>query len=341
MPRGARLDAPGALHHVMVRGLNRQVIFRTDQDREDLVKRIGRVCADTGLTVLAWALLPNHFHLLVRTGRLPLAAAMRRLLTGYAVNFNRRQRRVGHVFQNRYKSILVEDDPYLLELVRYIHLNPLRVGLVDNLEGLDRYPWTGHSALLGHVSRSWQGVDEVLGHYENRKATARRAYKAFVRDGIAHGSRGDLQGGGLRRSVGGWEAVASLQRGRERWAADERILGSSEFVLHTLSEMPTPSEEGRRRAVSMLPALLARIAKVAGVTVSECCGGSRRRAVVSARAAVSKFAVRELGLPLVVVARAMGVSPQTVLAGVNRPSDSIEMSGGNLESLLSPKKKPK
>jgi len=74
---------------------------------------------------------------------------MRRLMTGYAVTFNRRHRRAGHLFQNRYKSVICEEDPYLLELIRYIHLNPLRAGLVKDLKELDRYPWTGHSAILG------------------------------------------------------------------------------------------------------------------------------------------------------------------------------------------------
>jgi len=124
MPRGPRLDAPGTLHHVMVRGLERRVLFRDDRDRGDLLGRLAAIVPRTGLTVPAWALLPNHFHLLVRSpparpgpGAPPaLVAAMRSLLTGYAGAFNRRHKRVGHLVQNRYKSILVEEDPYLMEL---------------------------------------------------------------------------------------------------------------------------------------------------------------------------------------------------------------------------------
>ena len=118
MPRQARLDAPGVLHHVMVRGLERRPIFRDDVDRRDFWARVGALVEATGLTVYAWALLPNHAHLLLRTGRRPLARCMRSLLTGYAGAFNRRHKRVGHLFQNRYKSIVVEEEPYLLELVR-------------------------------------------------------------------------------------------------------------------------------------------------------------------------------------------------------------------------------
>jgi putative transposase len=118
MPRHARLDAPGALHHVIGRGIEGAAIFRTDGDRTDFLNRIADLWRGGALRVYAWALLPTHFHLLVRTGGQPLAKSMRKLLTGYVVNFNRRHRRFGHLFQNRYKSIICEDEPYLLELQR-------------------------------------------------------------------------------------------------------------------------------------------------------------------------------------------------------------------------------
>ena len=144
MPRQARLDAPGTLHHVMVRGIERRVIFRDELDRADFVTRLAALVKIGALVIYAWALLPNHAHLLVRTGSRPLPRSMRSLLTGYAGAFNRRHKRVGHLFQNRYKSIVVEEEPYLLELVRYLHLNPLRAKILSDLRALDRYPWTGH-----------------------------------------------------------------------------------------------------------------------------------------------------------------------------------------------------
>jgi REP element-mobilizing transposase RayT len=135
MPRKSRLDAPGAVHHIIVRGIDRGLIFRDAVDRHRFIERLGALLAETGTACYAWALLSNHFHLLVRSGHLPLSGVMRRLLTGYAISFNRRHRRWGHLFQNRYKSILCQPEPYLLELVRYIHLNPLRARLVAGLEG--------------------------------------------------------------------------------------------------------------------------------------------------------------------------------------------------------------
>jgi len=156
MPRQPRLDAPGALHHVMGRGIERTNIFRIDRDQEDFLNRLANQCVEGNLIVYAWCLLSNHFHLLVRTGRHPIFRSMKKLLTGYVVNFNLRHKRYGHLFQNRYKSIICEEDPYLLELTRYIHLNPVRAGMVRNVKQLSAYRWSGHSAIMGRVKREWQ-----------------------------------------------------------------------------------------------------------------------------------------------------------------------------------------
>jgi REP element-mobilizing transposase RayT len=123
MPRQARIDAPGALHHVIVRGIERRKIFEDDIDRHEFLSRLGKVLSDTRTGCFAWALIPTHFHLLLRSGNGALATVMRRLLTGHAMGFNRRHGRSGKLFQNRYKSILCQEDVYLLELIRYIHLN--------------------------------------------------------------------------------------------------------------------------------------------------------------------------------------------------------------------------
>ncbi len=149
MPRLARLDAPGLLQHVMARGIERREIFRDDKDRKSFLERFAIILEETQTQCYAWALIPNHFHLLLRTGITQLSKVMRRLMTGYAVTFNKRHKRSGHLFQNRYKSIVCEEDPYLLELIRYIHLNPIRAGLVKDLKELEKYPWTGHATILG------------------------------------------------------------------------------------------------------------------------------------------------------------------------------------------------
>ncbi|MGI6387436.1 MAG: transposase [Desulfomonilia bacterium] len=125
MPRRSRIDAAGALHHIIVRGIERREIFAGDDDRDDFLLRLGGVLEETRTTCYAWALMPNHVHLLVRTGDVAIATLMRRLLAGYAGRFNRKYRRHGSLFQNRYKSILCQEERYLLELVRYIRKRPI------------------------------------------------------------------------------------------------------------------------------------------------------------------------------------------------------------------------
>jgi len=149
--------------------------------------------------------------LLFKKGLTPIATIMRRLLSGYAVYFNRRHRRYGHLFQNRYKSILCQEEAYLRELVRYIHLNPLRAKLVKDLKALEKYPYSGHSAVLGKVKRDWQQVDYVLSFFGKRKSDAKKAYRHFVEKGVRQGRRPELTGGGLVRSIGGWTALRALR----------------------------------------------------------------------------------------------------------------------------------
>jgi putative transposase len=137
------LDAPGALHHVTARGIDHGMILRAETDRQELVDGLRRAVVDGGAAIYAWSLLSNHFHLLIRTGPTPLSLLMRRLLTAHAVRFNRRYQRCGHLFQNRFKSTLVHDETYFLELVRYIHLNPLRAGVLSNLGAWKVYAMVG------------------------------------------------------------------------------------------------------------------------------------------------------------------------------------------------------
>ena len=147
MPRQARLDVPGALHHIMVRGINKSSIFKDDQDKNLFPERLGQNVIDGKCSVYAWVIMENHVHLLFKSGQQGISAAMRKLLTGYVINFNRRHKRYGHLFQNRYKSSLCQEDSYLLELVRYIHLNPLRAKLVMNIGSLEGYPSAGHGVI--------------------------------------------------------------------------------------------------------------------------------------------------------------------------------------------------
>jgi putative transposase len=316
MPRQPRLDAPGVLHHVMVRGIERRAIFRDQIDRTDFVARLAGLATAGAFTVYAWALLPNHAHLLVRTGVRPLHRSLRSLLTGYAGTFNRRHRRAGHLFQNRYKSIVVEEDAYFRELVRYIHLNPLRTGAVPDLLGLDCYPWSGHAAILGTVPRPWQATDEVLGEFGSTARRAQVAYRAFVAAAASQGRRPELQGGGLVRSAGGWAAVAALRRGREANTADERILGGPEFVerIREFVAKETPS----LGLAPALPDVVRAVATAAGLPADSLAGRGRPARTSRAREGAAYLWCRLAGQSGRVLAIALGITPQAVYAAAAR-----------------------
>jgi REP element-mobilizing transposase RayT len=149
MPRGPRVDATGAAQHVIVRGIEGRRIFCDDVDREEFAERLGRLVPELNFLCYAWAFLPNHAHLVLQTGPVPLSRLMARLGTGYARRFNERHERSGHLFQNRFRSRLIEDDKDLLGVVLYVHRNPLEAGLVPGAGALERFPWCGHGGLTG------------------------------------------------------------------------------------------------------------------------------------------------------------------------------------------------
>ena len=236
MPRKARLDTPGTLHHVIVRGIENKKIFTDRYDKENMTDRLGLLSKESGTSIYAWSLMTNHMHILLKSGPYGLPHFMRRLLTGYAINYNLLHKRYGHLFQNRYKSIICDEDEYFKELVRYIHLNPLRAGLVQNMTELDRYPWSGHSVLMGNKKREWQDIDYVLRWFDKTKNAARNKYRQYVKEGIEEGKRDDLVGGGLIRTLGGWSQVLSQRKSEGKIFCDQRILGQGKFVERIIGE---------------------------------------------------------------------------------------------------------
>lgn len=313
----------------MVRGIERRRIFRNDHDRRLCLQRLATVVTASSAGLYAWCLMPNHVHVLLRTGGLPLSLLMRRWVGPYASAFNRRHHRSGHLFQNRFKSIVVEEEPYLLALVRYIHLNPVRAGLCT-IDELDRAPWTGHAVLLGQRALPAQDADVVLTYFGRRVGQARAAYREFIRAGVDQ-PRPDLSGGGLRRSAGGWEHLPALRRGREGWAHDERILGGTEFV-RGLVEQAQPLTTAPARADAIIPAILRVVAAHSGVTPLEIASSVISRRALSARAIVCQLAARR-ACPLRAIARALGISKQSVARAIAR-AGALETEVRELERQL-------
>lgn len=320
MPRQSRIDAPGALHHIIARGNEKRNIFKDKKDYKEFSARLRDILSHTQTICYAWALIPNHFHLFLRTGTVPIATIMRRLLTGYAIYFNRRHRRYGHLFQNRYKSILCQEEPYFLELVRYIHLNPLRANIVKDLRSLDKYPYTGHSALMGRFENDWQDMDYVLEWFGKRVKSARSKYHDFIKEGVSMGKRPDLTGGGLVRSVGGWLNLIEMRRAKVFVKGDERILGEGDFVEQILQ---TAGEKFEKRSLLVsqgwdMDKLAEHVAQLLDMEVSEVWSAGKYRHIVKARSLLCYWAARELGVSMASIAKILNLSPAAVTQSVER-----------------------
>jgi len=328
MPRRARLDAAGVLHHVIIRGINRKSIFLGNDEREDFAGRLSVLLPETVTVCYAWALMSNHAHMLLRTGDVPLSTFMARLLTGYAAGFNRRHRRSGHLFQNRYKSIICQEEPYLQELLRYIHLNPLRAGIVPDYESLGHYRWSGHAAILGTRAVPWQDTRYILTLFDPDEKEARAAYREFVSSGISRGRRSELAGGGLVRSPGGWEEVRGPVRAGPV-KGDERILGDTSFVTDLLAraeERMTRRYEMKQSGID-IAAIERRVCQLFGMHRKDLYARGRRKELVEARSVFCFFAVTELETTLKDLAVRFSISGQAIGLAVERGRRIAEKKG--------------
>ncbi len=255
-------------------------------------------------------LMENHFHLLLRRGGTEIATVMRRLLTAYAVRHNRRHKRSGHLFQNRYKAIICQDEPYFLELVRYIHLNPIRAGLCSSMAALKTYPYSGHSYLMGKSASEWFEPDAVLSHFAKTKARARRAYLEFLNDGLSMGKRDDLVGGGLKRSLGYPKKYPKTKQ-----AFDDRILGEGSFVESVLGLCKAHPV---RATSSDFKQILSSVCEKFGVSEAALLGKSRKASISDARAHLAHLMESELGLSPTVIAERLSISTPGALKAIAR-----------------------
>jgi len=320
MPRQARLDTPGTVHHVIIRGIEKRHIVDDNKDRKSFVDRMGSLGLETNTAIYAWAVMGNHAHIFLRSGPLSLSNYMRRLLTGYAAFYNRRHNRHGHLFQNRFKSIVVQEDAYFQEIVRYIHLNPLRAGIVGTISELERYPWCGHSVILGKLKNDWQNKEYVLKWFGKRIGDARRAYRSFVENGVKQGHRSDLIGGGLIRSQGGWAAVKDMLRQGVREKSDERILGSGAFVQQLIQQSDIQRKQQFSRTENLELAIqhIKKKCRDERIEINVLRAGSRRRNVSKLRTRLIEDLIVEFGISLAETGRQLGVSSSAVAKALDR-----------------------
>ena len=302
MARKPRLHVPGGVYHVMLRGNAGQGIFFTDEDRLRFYDLVEEGTTRFSHRIHGFCLMGNHVHLVVQVAEAPLAKVVQNLSFRYTRWVHRRQRTVGHLFQGRYKAILVDADGYLVTLVRYVHLNPVRAGLVARPED---YRWSGHRTYLGAQSLPWLATDWVLGQFARRLTTARQRYAAFVAAGLDEGHRDDFH------------------KGRD----DSRVLADDAFTANLLGKPAAPATR------PCLEDIVARVSHHQGITAAELSGPSRARRVSQARGMVGWLVLETGAATLKEVATRFHRDPTTLSRIVGRIDREAKTSRSMAEAL--------
>jgi len=293
MARKPRIHLPGGIYHVIFRGNGGQPVFLTDEDRYRYYLLLQEGACRYGYRIHAFCLMTNHIHLAIQVGDIPLSRCMQNLSFRYTRWINWRAKKTGHLFQGRYKAVLVDGDSYLLELVRYIHLNPVRANMVETPE---KYPWSGHRAYLGEETLPWLSTDWVLGQFGDSLDKARTGYRKFVQDGLQEEHRPEFHGG----------------------KEDPRLLGNDRFLDKCLS------------GYGCLPCRLTireiadKVCRSYGLSSDRLKDPSQQRIAAEARAVVG-WLVRELGCgTLSDVGRLFNRDVGSISSAVRRLADRMQ-----------------
>ena len=280
MPRGPRVDFAGAVHHVYARGIEKRPIYLDDVDRKSFLDRIGKNLPKWGMRCLAWSLMPNHFHLLLQSDKGCLPSFMHCVLTGYSIRFNERHQRVGHLFQNRYKSPVVCKDGYFRDVVRYIHLNPVRSEIVRSIPELEEYPWTGHRHIIRGGPPAWQDTDLLQTEFDDPRDVT--GWVRRYREYIEKVPEGTFQVYGVEDGVPECDAGLSESTGLQEYRESE--------------------------SYEVFAGLLQRIAATNGVPATEVLAGGRGYTAVRARRELLRECKSRLNISTVQLSRWLGVS---------------------------------
>lgn len=302
----------------MQRGIEGSRLFRDDGDRVSFLRRVDTCFDGTGQTCFVWSLMPNHVHLANQTGALKLATAMHRLGTGYATAFNRRYRRKGHLYQNRYKSLLIEDEEYLFEVIRYVLLNPVRAGMLRDLEDLLEYPWTAFPALMGRRESMVGDQEFVLRLFDEDLSNARSRLRDWMLLGM---DQNDSIGAILERGPGRPGSLVGEDDACARIGIrDSGVLGRSVFVSDVLDQAQNPDVQAFRVRASGLPvdSLVIEICGEFSVDPNCLHEGRREKDVCQARAVIAWMSTRYLGLTQTDLAPILGVCQQSVGRSLRR-----------------------
>ncbi len=319
MSHAPRLDEPGALHHVWSRGVARCDIYADDRDRRRFLDLVAHVLKEAHGRCLAWALMSNHYHLLLETGRDPLPRVLQRINQRHAQTFNRRHDRVGHLFQDRYGSDRVGDDRHLATLIAYIHLNPVRAGVVRDVAALASHPWTGHAALAGRAPRRFHDADRALAAFGDARREARRGLVATmtaVHERWLHGGEGATP----------LVEISSSAQARDRAYGVRRVRGRRQFVERVARELESRSVRHARfrRAGWTADAVAVHVARRLGARVDDVREGRRTASETRARAVAAYLAWHCVGATQAEIGRAVGVGFSAISRAIARGRRQFE-----------------
>ena len=296
MGRRPRVHYPGALYHVISRGNQRQRVFKDDPDHRRFETLLSETVKGHSLTLYAYVLMPNHFHLLIDVSRAPLSKAMQSLLYRYAHYYNRRYRKNGHLFQGRYKAILCDRDSYLMELIRYLHLNPVRAGMVSDPA---RYRWSSHGEYLRGRTERGIAVEEGLKLWGTQRGQAIRAYQRFVRDGLEAGHQKEYY-----------------------QVKEQQYLGDDQFVEVVHRALDDQEETGPVKIT--MAEVLQEIVRGAGLSIAVVLNKGRGRKGSRLRAEAAYVGREVGGIGLTEAAKYMGRDQSTMSLAVKRLEEGLE-----------------
>jgi REP element-mobilizing transposase RayT len=303
MPQMARLESPGALAHIMARGIDGCNIFRAVADREEFLTRFSVLIKDVGYKCLAWCLMDNHYHLFLRCSENPMSRLMRPLNSAYARWYNKKYERKGYLFQDRFKSVLCQDMDYAKQLIRYIHLNPVRAQKVPSLAALKGWPWCGHAFLIGDkgaLGKGFQDRTEALRRFSTSENKAIRSYLAYLEEGIDPENARNT--GLLERTE-----TVEITGAHKGWPA---VIGDPEFVREAMEAHRIGMQRKHRKADYhyVLAAIEKDVSKKYVLKPGELLERGRRNARAEARAIFCFRAHHDELIPFSVIARYLRIT---------------------------------
>lgn len=323
MARITRPDWEHALHHIMARGIDGRSLFSNVTECEHLRSRLEQLVIELKFSVYAWVIMPNHLHLLIRTGPEPISILMHRLLTGFAISYNRRNDRTGHVFQGRFKSIIVQEENYFLKLINYIHLNPLKANLVNSLEELHRYKWSGHPCLIGKTECRWMRRDSVLAKFGDTKQHAIQNYLTALADGMDALSTSDMICGSYTLGANGIRS-SNQKTQTSHWNGICRVLGDKEFAKRILTRLNNTGSldiRNRENTHMKIERLFIQAETKMELSRRVICGNSRSHELAEVRGAIAWICSRKYGLSYRDISKLLVISRSGVAKAVQRGAE--------------------